>query len=157
VVTGDLVASRRLERIGGRLVRTIQNFQRVCTFKLLDCPRLNAVSLPEGKVYVTRGLYERLTTDDLLAAAIAHELAHIAVQDGMSPRRSRETQLVKELAADARAIQYLNGANIDPHALLDLLQIVSDEQDPAWAKQRIAVLTDRLSTSSLSNAGSYRE
>jgi beta-barrel assembly-enhancing protease len=49
------------------------------TFKVLDTTKeVNAFSLSGGPVYVTRGLLDYATSDDELAAVLAHECAHVA-------------------------------------------------------------------------------
>ncbi|HEU4752890.1 MAG TPA: M48 family metalloprotease, partial [Armatimonadota bacterium] len=48
------------------------------TFKVADTTKeVNAFSLPGGPVYVTRGLMDYATSDDELAAVLAHECAHV--------------------------------------------------------------------------------
>lgn len=46
-------------------------------FGVLDSDAINAFSAPDGYVFITRGLYELADTDDILAAILAHEIAHI--------------------------------------------------------------------------------
>jgi len=45
--------------------------------KVVDSASVNASSLPGGSIYVNRGLLNLLTTEDELAAVIAHEIGHI--------------------------------------------------------------------------------
>lgn len=47
-------------------------------FKIVDDKEVNAFSLPGGRVYVNKGLLDRVESDDELAGVIAHEVAHIA-------------------------------------------------------------------------------
>jgi predicted Zn-dependent protease len=44
---------------------------------ILNAPDLNAFATPGGHIFVCRGLLEALTTEDALAAVLAHEIAHI--------------------------------------------------------------------------------
>ncbi len=47
-------------------------------FAVLDSPSINGFSAPGGIVFITRGLYDLVgTSDDALAAVLAHEIAHI--------------------------------------------------------------------------------
>jgi len=50
-------------------------------FIVLDSPEANAFALPGGYVFVTAGLLESLSSEDELAAIIAHEAAHLANRD----------------------------------------------------------------------------
>lgn len=47
---------------------------------VLDNPEVNAVALPGGHVALFRGLVEQAASADELAAALAHEIEHIAYQ-----------------------------------------------------------------------------
>ena len=47
---------------------------------LLDAPELNAFATTGGHIFITRGLLEKLATEDALAAVLAHEIAHIQLQ-----------------------------------------------------------------------------
>jgi predicted Zn-dependent protease len=49
---------------------------------ILDSPEFNAFATPGGHILVTRGLVEATTSEDMLAALIAHELAHIILRHG---------------------------------------------------------------------------
>ena len=47
-------------------------------FGVLDSPSVNGFSAPGGIVFITRGLYDLVgSSDDALAAVLAHEVAHI--------------------------------------------------------------------------------
>lgn len=136
-------AQAMVDRLGGRLLATAADCRIDCYFRVLRSSRMNAFSVPEGGVYITAGLYNRLTTDDLLAAALAHEIAHVATGDGWHRARSQAEQLQKEIRADGRAAEYLSAAGFDPAVLLDLMELLRDEQYPGWADARIRALEDQ--------------
>lgn len=136
-VVSDPAIQARLDRIGRRLVAGAPECRGRCYFRLLGSVRPNALSLPQGGVYVTRGLYERLKSDGLVAAALAHELAHVARGDGWRPSKTLEDQLQKEIRADHRAVEYLATAGFDPRCVPELLEIVSSAMRPGWAETRI--------------------
>lgn len=50
------------------------------TFTLLDTPMINAMALPGGYIYVTRGILERMNSEDELAGVLGHEVAHVAAR-----------------------------------------------------------------------------
>jgi len=50
---------------------------------ILDSPDFNALASPGGHIYITKGLVEATTSEDMLAAIIAHELAHVKLKHGM--------------------------------------------------------------------------
>lgn len=69
-----------VERIGKRIAAQSPRPNLPWTFTLLDTPMINAMALPGGYVYVTRGILERMNSEDELAGVIAHEVAHVAAK-----------------------------------------------------------------------------
>jgi predicted Zn-dependent protease len=51
-------------------------------FTLLNTPVVNAFALPGGKVFFTRGLAERLTSEAQMAGVIGHEIGHVTAEHG---------------------------------------------------------------------------
>jgi len=68
----------RLNRIGQAIVPQSDRPSLTYTFKLLDSDEVNALALPGGFIYVTRGMIEFVKSDDELAGVIGHEIAHVA-------------------------------------------------------------------------------
>ena len=64
---------------------------------ILDTPEFNAFASPGGHIFLTRGLIEQAESEDMLAAVIAHELAHIILGHGLS--MVREMLIFDEMAA----------------------------------------------------------
>ncbi|MBE2187593.1 MAG: M48 family metalloprotease [Rhodothermales bacterium] len=50
------------------------------TFRVLDSPIINAMALPGGYIYVTRGLLANLENEAQLAVVLGHEVGHVARQ-----------------------------------------------------------------------------
>jgi predicted Zn-dependent protease len=70
----------RINRIGYELAQQ-SDFQRYpFTFSLIDMPVPNAFALPAGQIFVTRGLLDLDLDDDMLAAVIGHEIAHVTLE-----------------------------------------------------------------------------
>lgn len=140
-VLSDDAFTRRVERVLHRLARSGAELPSGCRVRLLDSETCNAISLPGGRIYVTVGLYRRLTRDELLAAVIAHEMAHLVAGDHFADRpRCADAALAVEVRADARAAQYLRTAGIPVSALVELLELIRGEQPPDWAEGRRARL-----------------
>ncbi len=49
---------------------------------ILDSDEVNAMSAPGGFIFISRGLLNRATDEDTLAAIIAHEVAHVVKDHG---------------------------------------------------------------------------
>ena len=68
-----VLAESHLRRPGAQ-----EEFRRApITFAILDSPIVNAMALPGGYIYVTRGMLSHLNSEDQLAAVLAHELGHV--------------------------------------------------------------------------------
>lgn len=73
----DADATRRVNLVGRALARYAGRQDLVWRFGILDSEAINAFSAPGGRVFLTRGLYQTLRSDDELAGALAHEIEHI--------------------------------------------------------------------------------
>ena len=58
---------------------------------ILDSREFNAFATPGGHIFITKGLVEAATSEDALAAIIAHELAHIMLKHGIGLIASMKT------------------------------------------------------------------
>ena len=47
---------------------------------MLDSPVVNAMALPGGYIYITRGMLERINSEDELAGVLGHEIAHVTAR-----------------------------------------------------------------------------
>ncbi|MCE1196041.1 M48 family metallopeptidase [bacterium] len=71
-------------------------------FAVLDSPEVNAFASPGGHILVTRGLLARVGGEDELAAALAHEIAHVALGHGLaSVQGMRIAQIASDYAIEA--------------------------------------------------------
>ncbi len=78
-ISKDPRLNKRLNDIGDKIASVCERQDVKYRFFVIREKELNAFALPGGYVYVHSGLMEK-TTDDELAGAIAHELAHIAAR-----------------------------------------------------------------------------
>ena len=71
---------------------------------ILDSPEFNAFASSGGHIFVTRGLVELAASEDMLAAIIAHELAHIILKHSIElindMKLSGEMSVMANKAAD---------------------------------------------------------
>lgn len=155
---------RYLNDIEGRLVEH-SKLDGCFVVKVIDDPQPNAYSLPGGFLYLTTGLLRIAENESQLAAALAHETAHVNARHltrleqrrrvwgrlallagpvGYAARRYLGPALTMkmlrdfELDADGRALQYYISAGYDVREFMALLQSAYLEQDESQS------LWDRL-------------
>lgn len=122
----DTKDARRVDRIGQRLLAHTDARPGVpYTFKVLDSPTVNAVSLPGGPVYVFKGLLDLIgDDDDALAGVIAHEIGHV---NG----RHAAKQISQQMAANIGIALVVRGNTAQNIAALasDLLSLSYSRDD----------------------------
>ena len=74
---------------------------------ILDSNEFNAFAAPGGFIFITRRLVELATSEDMLAAVIAHELVHIMLKHGVST--IEEMRLMDEMTTMAHRGAVLSG------------------------------------------------
>lgn len=102
--------AERVGRIGRQMAALTDRPGLPWSFKIVDLPDPNAVALPGGPVYVTRGMLTFVRSEHELAAVLAHEVAHTNYRHQMElMRRGNQAAFLVILAAilsrDAAAAQ----------------------------------------------------
>jgi len=78
---------------------------------MLDSDEINAFATCGGHIFITRGLIDSTTSEDTLAAVIAHEVSHIQLQHGLKAiKNSRMTNAL--LVTGTSAAGAAGNANI---------------------------------------------
>ena len=72
--------NRMVEEVGRRIAANSDRPNLPWTFTLLDSPMVNAMALPGGYIYITRGMMERMNSEDELAGVLGHEIAHVTAR-----------------------------------------------------------------------------
>ncbi len=138
---------RYVNLLGAHLASRVDS-ARTWRFGILDTDAVNAFAAPGGVVLVTAGLLRQLSSEDELAAVLAHEIAHVmrehhyqvilsarqfeTVVRGLRPdpglsRASaqlytRGLERASEHEADLVGVQLLARAGYDPAAFLSMLE-----------------------------------
>lgn len=82
-----------VNRVGQRIAAVSDRPDLDWTFTVLDSPMLNAMALPGGYIYITRGMLERMNSEDELAGVIGHEIAHVTARH--AAQRISQAQLAQ--------------------------------------------------------------
>ena len=85
LVLQDPGVTAYVNHVAQRILASTGTDQQV-TVKVLMYPAFNAFSIPGGRIYLTVGLLKRLTSEDELAAVLAHEIAHATAHDWANQR-----------------------------------------------------------------------
>jgi predicted Zn-dependent protease len=97
VITGTAQA-QRVNRIGQAIAARSERPGLPWSFRILNVSDVNAVSLPGGPIYVTRGLLEAGVSDAELAGVLAHEVAHVNQRHSVAAiRRAMTYDLLSDL------------------------------------------------------------
>ena len=72
--------TRLVNEVGQRLAASSERPNLPWTFTILDSPIVNAMALPGGYIYITRGMMERINSEDELAGVLGHEIAHVTAR-----------------------------------------------------------------------------
>jgi len=90
----DPLVQERFKKIGEKLAKVSERPELIYYFTVLKAKEgkkenyYNAFALPGGYVYMFDAMMKKLETDDLIAAVIAHELAHIAAKHAINRMQS---------------------------------------------------------------------
>lgn len=79
-VSNDKVKAARLQRIGNRLAQVSDRQDYEYHFYLVAKNEMNAFTTPGGYIYFFEGLYDKMSSDDEIAAVLAHEIGHCAAR-----------------------------------------------------------------------------
>lgn len=86
----DADVQRRVNVVGRWVAAQTSRPDLPWTFGVLDTPEVNAFAAPGGFILITRGLYELLSSDSELAAALGHEITHCVQRDHYKVIRKQE-------------------------------------------------------------------
>ena len=122
---------------------------------ILDTPEFNAFASPGGHIFLTRGLIEAANSEDMLAAVIAHELAHIMLGHGMQLIANMSMTDLATATAD-RAAALAGRNNPGAQRLMQYRNAVSGMMDTmlrSGFSQSKEFEADRMAVSLLASAG----
>jgi beta-barrel assembly-enhancing protease len=140
-------------------------------FLILDSDEINAFAAPGGLILVTRGLLRCATSEETVAAILAHEICHVAKQHGLKAIKKdrltkavigvgttaaqvlgpedlkQQTSLFKDSVGDITGTLVNSGYSRDleldaDHAALDILRAVG--YDPRALEDMLKIMQTKL-------------
>jgi beta-barrel assembly-enhancing protease len=79
----DPILNGYVTSLGSLLAKVSERPGLSYRFYVINSPTVNAFALPGGHIYLTRGLIEQTRSGGELAAALAHEIGHVAERHGV--------------------------------------------------------------------------
>lgn len=73
----------KISELSSKIIKVSERPNLKYTFKILDTDMVNAIAVPGGHIYLTKGLINFTNDDNELMGVIAHEIVHIARQHGL--------------------------------------------------------------------------
>jgi predicted Zn-dependent protease len=128
-VVDSTVWRQKLSEIGYRVAAMGHASDAHYSFAVLDLPEPNAIALPGGFLFVTRGMMAMGISDDELAHLLGHEISHIEL--GHHARAAR-VSTVLSLARTALLIGVLMGARDDGRST-ERAEVSDDPGRRDWA------------------------
>ena len=90
-----------LEKTVDKLVAASERPELKYEVTILNSPAVNAFALPNGQLYVTRGLVALANDNSELASVMAHEMAHVIARHAeIREDQARQAALVNRVATD---------------------------------------------------------
>lgn len=94
--------ARYVDNVGSRVAVYSERPDLDYKFRILDIFMINALALPGGYIYVTRGFMEEVNSEAQLAGVLAHEVAHVAAYHAI---KRQQWSILSLLSAAAVATQ----------------------------------------------------
>lgn len=80
----DPVIQDYIDQVGAKIAAASHRPDLQFEFTAVESEQVNAVALPGGYIFITRGMLETLETEDQLAGVLAHEAAHVTAEHSAS-------------------------------------------------------------------------
>jgi predicted Zn-dependent protease len=164
LIYGDTDIRAYLAYLERRLLSGHDGMQGAMEFYVPKSPAPNALSLPNGNIYVHAGLFSALDSEDQLAAVLCHEIAHVTGRHALKSIIARKNTLIgahigdlvtgglglvylgaaanfmhfsreQELEADREAIDRLSRAGYRPDAMVEAFRSPSRFPELQHVKQ----------------------
>jgi len=115
-VVKDEAALRQMNEIVAALVPHTERPEVHYRVQILNLDDVNALALPGGYIFVTKGLVDFVESEHELAAVLAHEMAHNALKHNQR-LAARSSRLDVKMLIGVALAMLLGGGRIDPNTL----------------------------------------
>jgi len=164
----DEALQARIDAVGHSLTRYVPGGEDY-RFRILRSDDVNALTTPDGEVFVTRALMRAFRADDELAAVLAHEMSHVLLghtarlltepdEERRVPVRrhgrtryrmvtvTSEKKKHWEFEADETGLELLTTAGYPARAMERVLEYLADEEERDEARHPSSEMDEVAST-----------
>ncbi len=136
-------AKAALDEVVQRLAKAGEGQIGAYEITILNSPAVNAFALPNGRLYVTRGLLVLANDTAEIASVLAHEIAHVTAQHAVErAERERESALVSQVVSQVLK-DPAQGAAVQAGSKLSLAKFSRQQE----------LTADQISVRNISRAG----
>lgn len=152
-IISDPAVVSYLNAVGERILAVIPDKPFQYEFFVIDENTYNAFAIPGGKIFIYRGLFEAMETEDELAGILAHEISHVTSRH-ISKRieRSPKIGLVTLAGIAAGIFLGMSGAGAAGNALTIGSMAASQTASLAFSRED-EMQADQISLGYLREAG----
>ncbi len=105
-IQDDKEKLNKLENIKSKIVAQDKNLQNKSKFNIyeIDDEKVNAFVVPDGSIYITKGLLKQVNDEEMLTFVLAHELGHYVHRDHlkMISRRIIASSIMSVLSSSGK-------------------------------------------------------
>ncbi|MCK5565480.1 MAG: M48 family metalloprotease [Planctomycetes bacterium] len=117
-----------VNNVGQNIARISHQPNLQFTYVALNHESINAMALPGGYIFITRGMLEKLDTEAQLAGILAHETAHVtAKHSAQAMSRQMGMDLALSVATENRSSGAAQAAGLGTQLLISLPYSRKDE------------------------------
>jgi WD40 repeat protein len=142
-------ATAYLDRLGSRLLANLPGAAPALHFNVIESDRMDAFTLPGGRIYVSRKMILGVHSEDELAGVLAHEIGHNVTHQSVNrlAERIRKTLGVQQLGNSQDVLLRYN-------QLIDVFLEASKHKDtPSAESEEDQYVADQVAIYALARTG----
>jgi predicted Zn-dependent protease len=95
----DESLQKYIDRVGQKIARVCHHPEWDYNYVAVESEQVNALALPGGFIFITRGMLEKLNSEAELAGILGHETAHVVGRDSMNALSKQRGMAIASIAA----------------------------------------------------------
>lgn len=125
-LVNDEATIKKLNLLVAEIAPVTQRPDVVYTCKILDVGALNAMVIPGGTIYVTKGLLQAVESDHELVAVLAHEVAHNSLYHAKTMMEREAKISFLQLLSTIIMVYSSRDSEVSPGQIITMSQMVKE-------------------------------